>query len=302
MASEAMTAILQMEAGPSLMEPETVDERRAAVTSTLHAPLAEGTSSRHVALGGRPALWIEPDGFAATRRPIVLYLHGGVFEVGSPADYQAFCSKLALRLDAVVVALDYRLAPEYRFPAAVEDCARAYEDLLVQRDPHEIAIIGDSAGGGLTVSCLLAARRNGLPQPACAVAISAWADLTQELDAHERCKATDPFIRTEMLNRAAAQYLDGADPRDPLASPVHARSEELADLAPLLLQAAGNEVLADDSRILAQRIADAGGDVTLDLCPQAFHAWLMAGEDLPESREALEQLGLFFRANVGSER
>jgi len=155
--------------------------------------------------------------------------------------------------------------------------------------------MGDSAGGGLVLSCLIAAKREGLPQPASAVALSAWADLTLAADSHRRCAETDPFIRTAMLQRAAQHYLAGRDAMDPLASPARAAADDLTGLAPVLLQAAANEVLADDSALVAERIAAAGGDVTLDLCPEAFHVWQLAGAGVPESEEALGSLTRFIR-------
>jgi epsilon-lactone hydrolase len=242
------------------------------------------------------ARWIRPDHADPSDLPTVLYLHGGAFEVGSPGAYQAFCSSLALLLEATVVAPDYRLAPEHPFPAAVDDVVNAYRALLeTGRSESSVALIGDSAGGGLLLSCLIGASRAGLPQPAAAVAISAWADLTLLADSYERCAATDPFISTTMLRRAAAHYLVGTDPREALASPVHAPARDLAGLAPVLLMAAANEVLADDSVTMAERIAAAGGEVALELCPEAFHVWPMAGEGVPEAREALRALSSFIK-------
>jgi acetyl esterase/lipase len=292
--SAEMAAILELGRTLALPDQERVEDRRAATEAALLGPLAPGTTAEGAPVGGRPALWFRTERTGGTDGRIVLYLHGGVFEVGSPRAYQAFCSSLALLLDATVVAPDYRLAPEYPFPAAVEDTVAAYRSLIASgRPPSTVALIGDSAGGGLVLSCLIAARRQGLPQPAAAVALSAWADLTVGGDSHQRCAETDPFIKTSMLRRAAQSYLAGADPKDPLASPAHATADELADLAPVLLQAAANEVLADDSALLAERIAAAGGDVTLELCPAAFHVWPMAGPAVPEAGQALDSLGRF---------
>jgi monoterpene epsilon-lactone hydrolase len=294
MTSEAMTAILATGSSIALPDSDRIEERRATTSAALSGPLTDGTAAEWADLGGRPALWIHPAARAESGRPTLLYLHGGAFEVGSPTDYQAFCSRLASRLDATVVTPDYRLAPEHPFPAAVDDVVGAYRDLLdAGRPASSIALVGDSAGGGLVLSCLIAAHRAGLPQPAAAVGLSTWGDLTLDADAHERCAASDPFITRAMLHRAAHNYLAGTDPRDPLASPVHATPEELADLAPILLHAAANEVLADDSTTMAEHITAAGGDVTIETWPEAFHAWHMAGDGIPESADALDQVLAF---------
>jgi epsilon-lactone hydrolase len=296
MSSPEMTAILELGRAHPRPDEERVEDRRASAEALLRGPLAEGTVASEAMLGGRPALWIHREGTNLATDRVVLYLHGGAFEALSPRDYQSFCSSLAVLLDAAVVVPDYRLAPEHPFPAAVEDVVAAYRGLLDAGHPAQsVALIGDSAGGGLALSCLIDAGRHGLAQPAAAVAISAWADLTLESDAHRRCATTDPFISTQMLRRAAAHYLAGADATDPLASPAHATSEDLGSLAPILLQAAANEVLAHDSVAVAQRIAAAGGDVTLELCPEAFHAWHIAGFGVPESARALESLTRFVR-------
>ena len=294
--STEMAAILQLGSSLGLPDHDRVEDRRVTAEAALLGPLAAGTGAQDAPLGGRPALWIRPDELSATDGQVLLYLHGGAFEVCSPRAYQAFCSSLALRLHTTVVVPDYRLAPEHPFPAAVEDAAAAFRDLLDAGCPaSSIALMGDSAGGGLVLSCLITAKREGLPQPAAAAALSAWADLTLTADSHRRSAATDPFIRRAMLQRAAQHYLAGWDAKDALASPAHASTDQLTGLAPVLLQAAANEVLADDSATVAERIAAAGGDVTLELCPAAFHVWQMAGADVPESEEALGSLTRFLR-------
>jgi monoterpene epsilon-lactone hydrolase len=292
--SEEMKAILSLAESISPVDAERIEDRRANTTAALYGTLSEGTVADARPLGGRPALWIHPLGTNTSEGYIVLYLHGGAFEVGSASDYQAFCSRLAVRLNATVVAIDYRLAPEHAFPAAVEDAVAGYRELIQgDRPPSNVAIVGDSAGGGLVISCLIALRRAQLPQPAAAVAISAWADLTSEPDSRRRCAESDPFISGEMLKRAADQYLGYTDPRNPLASPARAPISELTGLAPVLLQVAGNEVLADDSCSLADSLVKAGGTVSLEVTGEAFHVWHMAGDGVPEARSAMDSLCRF---------
>jgi monoterpene epsilon-lactone hydrolase len=294
--SAEMEAILEYGRTNPRPDHEDVEDRRSDVEATLFGPLADGTSAKQGILGGRPALWIRPDQTDDSDERVVLYLHGGAFEVGSPRAYQAFCSSLALRLQATVVVPDYRLAPEHPFPAAVDDVTAAYRGLIESGFPSSsVAVVGDSAGGGLVLSCLMAAHRQGLDRPASGVGMSPWVDLTLESDAYRNGAMADPFIDVVMVRRAAEHYLAGSDPTNPLASPVCAGPEELAVLPPILLQAAGNELLANDSVLLAERIADAGGDVTLDIYPTAFHVWHLGGDGIPESAQALGTLTTFVR-------
>ena len=295
-ASAEMAAILEFGRNNPRPDHEDIAHRRADVEATLIGPVAHGASVDEITVGTRSAIRISPDQKNPADGPTVLYLHGGAFEVGSARSYQAFCSLLAQLLDATVIVPEYRLAPEHPFPAAIDDVVAAYRGLLdMGHAAPALALVGDSAGGGLVLSCLIAARRVGLPQPAAAVTLSAWTDLSLQTESHGRCAGSDPFITTPMLRRAAQNYLAGADPGDPLASPVAATSEDLAGLAPVLMYAAANEVLADDSAGMAERMSAAGGDVTLELCPEAFHVWHMAGSGVPESEAALQSMARFLR-------
>ncbi len=292
-----MNAILAVADSLSPVVADRIEDRRANTSAVLHGPLSEGTVADQRSLGGRPALWIRPFDHSADEGHVILYLHGGAFEVGSPSDYQAFCSRLALRLEAVVVVLDYRLAPEHTFPSAVDDAVAGYRELIhLGRHSANIGLVGDSAGGGLVMSCLIALRRGHLPQPAAAVAISPWADLTSNPDSRRRCAESDPFLTSELLQRAADQYLGDADPLDPLASPAFATEQDVSGLAPILLQAAGNEILVDDSCALADRIIKTGGSASLEVTGEAFHVWHMAGDAVPEARHAMDSLCQFISA------
>jgi epsilon-lactone hydrolase len=291
-----MTEILQAMMANPLAQPDSVVERRAAVEAYMAGPLLDGTVEQAATLGGLPTAWIAPAGrgIRPGDGPVVLYLHGGAYEIGSIAAYRPFASQLALLLDAAVAVVEYRLAPEHPFPAAVDDAVDAYADLLAHgHAPQTRALMGDSAGGGLVAAALLAIGRQDLPQPAAGVCLSPWTDLTASADAYERCAATDPFVTRASSLRSAASYLGGADPRDPLASPVHAPAEELGALAPLLIHASAAEVLADDASLLAERVQAAGGVAELGLWPDVTHVWHVLGPAVPEARDALATVARF---------
>jgi acetyl esterase/lipase len=199
-----------------------------------------------------------------------------------------------LVLDSTVNVLDYRLAPEHPFPAAVDDAVAAYRDVLEQQGPAErIALIGDSAGGGLVMATLIAARRIRLPQPAAAVALSPWADLRCQSDAYVRCGETDLFLDRAQLFESADLYLAGARATDPVASPALAAAADLQGIAPILVQVGSNEVLSDDARLLAERACAAGVDVELEVWEGLPHVWQAFGPSVPESAQAMRSVAAF---------
>jgi acetyl esterase/lipase len=299
MPSPEMTALLGLVRENPVPRPESVSAWRAAVDAQLAGPLLDGTTEATTSLGGRPAATIRP---ATTPSLTVLYLHGGAYEVGSIAAYRAFASQLALDLDAAVVVLDYRLAPEHPFPAAVEDVVSAYRDLLgTDVDPRSVVLMGDSAGGGLAMAALIALAREHVPSPGAAVCLSPWADLTMTADSYARCATTDPFLDRDTLRRSAQSYLAGADPRHVLASPVLAGAE-LGNLAPILVQAAAGEVLADDAATLASHIDAAGGEVELELWSDMTHVWHLLGPGIPEARDAVQRIVRFVDARCTRSR
>lgn len=296
MLSAEMASLLALVQENPVPRPDSVHQWRAAVDEQLSGPLVEGTTERLMSLGGRPAATIQP--FDSTSERTVLYLHGGAYEVGSISAYRSFASQLALDLDAAVIVLDYRLAPEHPFPAAVDDVVAGYRDLLAAgTDPRHIVVMGDSAGGGLTVAALLAFAREDIAGPVAAVCLSPWADLTMTADSYARCATTDPFLDRDTLGRSAQSYLAGAEPRHALASPIFAGAE-LGGLAPILIQAAAGEVLADDAATLAARIGDAGGQVELELWPDLTHVWHLLGPGIPEARNAVDHVRRFIEAHA----
>jgi epsilon-lactone hydrolase len=272
--------------------------RTFAAFSTAGPPPADVTLTT-TSLAGLPALRIAPDEPGADGT--LLYFHGGAWVFGSPRTAASLTAALVRRVGVAAVSVDYRLAPEHPFPAAVEDGLAAYRALLDDGvAPEDIVIAGDSAGGGLTVVTLLAARDAGLPMPACAVTFSAGLDATRSGESMTTKEQADPLFDRASLEYLGAHYLAGADPRQPYLSPaVHA---DLTGLPPLLLQVGTNEVLLDDSTRLATRAAAAGVDVVLDVTADVPHVFQSLHSALDEAVEALDRAGRFVRGHLGSPR
>jgi epsilon-lactone hydrolase len=221
----------------------------------------------------------------------VLFLHGGGFIIGSSALYRHFTWRLASAARARVLSVDYRLAPENPFPAALEDAVAAYRWLLADgADPLRIAVVGDSAGGGLGLALLLRLRDGGVPLPAAAVALSPWTDLALSGTSLRLNEAADPLIGAEEMRRFVNYYLAGADPCQPYVSPLYGRPE---GLPPTLIQVGSDEVLHDDAVRMAERMGAAGCRVELEIWPQMPHVWHLFAPILPEARRAIERVGGF---------
>jgi epsilon-lactone hydrolase len=248
--------------------------------------------------GGVPALQVEvgpdPPG-------VMLYLHGGGYSRGSARSHLELAARLARAGDCRVLVLDYRLAPEHPFPAAVDDALEAYRWLLDQPGvrPDRLVVAGDSAGGGLAVAVLVAVRGQRLAQPAAVVCLSPWVDLDLDLVALEarQQRVADPLISPDMLVGAAERYLAGAPARHPLASPVHA---DLTGLPPLLIEVGADELLAPDSHRLAEVANQAGVPVELRPAEGLFHVWPVWA-NLPEAHQATDRIGRFVRRAVGGD-
>jgi monoterpene epsilon-lactone hydrolase len=268
-------------------------QARANFEAMLAAiPIPEDVSFEAATLGGVPALWSMTPGAGKYR--VLLYLHGGGYVIGSTQGYRPLFSAVARAAGARGVALEYRLAPEHPFPAAVNDAVAGYRALLKQgMAPGSIAVAGDSAGGGLTVAMLVAARDAGLPMPAAAVAISPWVDLEGTGESLATKLAEDPILTREGLLNSANQYLNGASPRTALASPIYA---DLAGLPPLLIQVGSAEVLLDDANRLAARAGAAGVATQLEIWPRMPHVWHANSFMLSEGRDAITGIGEFLAA------
>jgi monoterpene epsilon-lactone hydrolase len=261
-------------------------------TRTLSVPF--GVRFSQSSLGGVPTEIVRSKSNAQSE-DVVLFLHGGAFMIGSPVSHRSITGRLAKHTGATIFAPDYRLAPEHPFPAALDDAFTSYQALLTQGyAPERIAIAGDSAGGGLVLSLCLRLRDEGLPQPACLVVISPWADLTLSGLAPV---ADDALLRAAWLDQGAAAYLRGHSARDPLASPVLA---DLAGLPPTLIQAASEEILRDDSRRLADTLSVHGVSVIHREFPHMWHDFQLYAGLVPEATQAIDEIAQFIRGNLST--
>jgi epsilon-lactone hydrolase len=247
-------------------------------------------------IGSIPAEWIRPAGAAPDAA--LLYLHGGGYVIGSISTHRSMIAAIGAAAGLPALAIDYRLAPECPFPAAVEDATASYRWLLDQGiAPGRIAIGGDSAGGGLTIATLVAIRDAGLPMPAAGVCLSPWVDMEAIGDSMTGRATRDPMLDRDRVGFFSRAYLGKADCRSPLAAPLYA---DLKGLPPLLIQVGEAEVLYDDSVRITERARAAGVDVTLEAWPDMIHVWQFFAPMLPEGRQAIDDIGAFLSSRVGA--
>jgi acetyl esterase/lipase len=240
---------------------------------------------------GVPSEWVIPAGMGSER--VILYLHGGAYNAGSTRSHRALAANIAYAARARALTIDYRLAPEHPYPAALVDAFSAYRWLLNEGfRPGQIAVTGDSAGGGLTIALLTALHERGYPMPAAAVVLSPWTDLSTSGASWRENANVEYLIHGSKLREAARLYLNDANPQTPLASPVYAN---LKGLPPLLIQVGSEEVLLSDSQRLAKNARLSGVDATLEIWEGMQHVWQFAASFLPEAREAIEGIGKFIR-------
>ena len=244
--------------------------------------------------GGVPAEWVTAPGCDPMRA--VLYLHGGGYVIGSINTHRRLAYDISAASGARVLVIDYRLAPEHPFPAAVEDAETAWRWLLQQGfATSRLAIGGDSAGGGLTLATLVNLRDRKLGLPACAVAISPWVDLEGVGTSITARAAQDPMVQKDGLLWMAGLYLNGKDAKTPLAAPLHA---ELKGLPPILVQVGTAETLLDDATRIAEKLHAAGVDVRLAIWPNMLHVFPLFAPILSEGRDGCLEIGSFIRSKT----
>ena len=256
------------------------------------APPREARFKR-VDADGVPVTWVS--GPSANRDRTILYLHGGGYYAGSLATHQALTANISMEAGAPLLLVEYRLAPEHPFPAALEDATRSYRWLLRQGLPPErIAIAGDSAGGGLAIAAMLELKASGGPLPAAGVCLSPWFDLAMTGESTRTKASVDPTLRSSDMPFVAWCYLRSADPRTPTASPLYG---DLSGLPPILIQAGTNEILLDDARRFAERAGQMGVSVQLEIWEEMFHVWHAYSRVVPEARKAIAAIGGFLRSH-----
>jgi len=254
--------------------------------------LAKDIVVEPVNANGVPCEWVYAPNADANR--FILYIHGGCYISGSPVTVRECCSRLSRSSGARVLSVDYRLAPEHPFPAALDDVVSAYEWLLEQgASAADVIISGESAGGGLTIAALMKIRDDArLPMPAAGVPVSPWIDMTLSFETLTRNVGRD-IASTVPLHLGAKHYVGTGDPRGPYVSPIYG---DLRGLPPLLIQVGGGEVLLDDAIAIAHKARRAGVEVRFEVWPDMIHVWHWFASELDEGREAIEAIGDFAKS------
>ena len=294
---ETLDAILRQSALPP---GSGVKEQRELLRAAISAqPLPADVTVTAAELGGVPTAEITVDGIEP--RHVVLYFHGGVYVMSDAFLAAGLASQIGRRTHAKVISVDYRLAPEHPYPAAVDDALAAYEALLQDGiAASDIAFAGDSAGGGLAVATLVNARDHGLRLPAAAFVMSPYADLTLGGTTMDTKSDVDPLLSRAALQARIPDYTAGQDPALDLISPIFA---DLSGLPPLIIQAGSHEVLLDDAIRLARQAATADVEVTLDITPGVPHVFQAYSPILDEAGAALDRAGQLLSARLaGVER
>jgi epsilon-lactone hydrolase len=295
MSQQQLDSLLQMmKAQPIAQAPTLAQQRAGFEQMAAMFPVDADIKREPVTANGVKSEWVSaPD---ADSGRAILYLHGGGYVIGSINTHRSLAARLSRAAKARVLVIDYRLAPEHPFPAAVDDSVAAYRWMLAQGlKPSRIAVAGDSAGGGLTAATLVAIRDAKLPVPAAGALLSPWVDMEGIGESMTTKDSVDPMVHKEGLLGMAKAYLGGQNPRSPLAAPLYA---DLAGLPPLLIQVGTSETLLDDASRLAERAKKAGVNVTYEPWQNMIHVWHLFAPMLDEGQQAIEKIGAFVRKHA----
>jgi len=292
-AHEAIVAMLQSRPLPAEMpSPDALRSMFEVMASAFPPP--EGVEATPVDADGVAAEWVRMPGSADDR--VVLYLHGGGYVIGSLRTHRSLVARIARDASARCLSVDYRLAPEHPFPAAVDDAVTAYRWLIGQGiAPSRVVVAGDSAGGGLTLAMLLALRDAGDPLPAAAVCLSPWTDLEGTGASATDAAIDDPMVNLDGLRAMGSLYYGSTDPKNPLVAPLHA---DFVGLPPLFVLVGTRELLLDDSLRVAEKARAAGVDVEMEIGEGLIHVWPMFGDHVPEAAASVANIGEFIRRRV----
>ncbi|MCP4373133.1 MAG: alpha/beta hydrolase [Deltaproteobacteria bacterium] len=280
---------------PKFSVGKTVEEHRKAFERASRLILLPfGTNTELVSINGIKAEWVSVGNVSEEK--IILFLHGGTYTFGSINTHRGIAARMSKYSGCKALVLDYRLAPEYPFPAAVEDSTNAFQWLIESGiSPNNIAIVGDSAGGGLSLATMLILRDNGDPLPGAAICFSPWIDLEGKGESNKANIGIDPLISPEWFDYMAAFYVGNNDIKNPQISPIYA---DLKGFPPMLIQAGSDEVILDDSKRLAEQALEVGVEVTLDIWENMWHVWQLSGGLMPEATMALQKAGEFVRKHI----
>ncbi|OAL40442.1 hypothetical protein AYO20_00178 [Fonsecaea nubica] len=277
-------------------KPETTfEEMRAGWESMFHGTIpSTGATSQKVETPDFKGEWITAPEAELDRA--VVYLHGGGYCIGSITSYRDMCERLSKATKSRVLAVDYRLAPEHPFPAALDDAVSAYRWVLSRGiSPQRVAIAGDSAGGNLTLATMFVARESGDPLPACAVPISPWIDLEHKSESMTTMDELEPMCHKAVLDKCADLYLPSGDKTSPLLS---ALNGDLTGLPPLFVPVGGSETLLDDARALALKAKEANVPVELKIYDRQFHVFQIFASRMAEAQSAIDDIGRFVLSHI----
>ncbi|MCJ7695590.1 MAG: alpha/beta hydrolase [Anaerolineaceae bacterium] len=274
----------------SSLHDRTIEEKRAAMeTLAKNGSLPKHTTIDTVEYEGVPCDIYSPNN--APDGKLLLYIHGGAYNVGTLASYRLFVSNFSQECNIKTIMPGYRLAPEYPFPAALEDVMTVYGNLLKQGYQAKNLILGgDSAGGGLCISTLMAARERGLPMPRGCFVLSPWTDLGMTGESYQTFEHKDAMLKRKELTKDAAMYVGNNNLKNPLISPVFG---DLSGLPPLLIQVGSEEMLLDDSKRLADVAHEAGVNVSIEVWNGMFHVWQLMWFFMPEAKQAIQEIVKF---------
>lgn len=289
--SHILSAIIRhLKSRPSLATIDIEQYRNLLEKSALAFKLHPSVKTEPLHVESIEGLWLSPPNHDKNR--LILYIHGGGYIAGSIASHKDLASRIAIAAEARVLIFNYRLAPEHPFPQGLDDVKTVYNWMLGRyHDTCKICLVGDSAGAGLGLSLLSGLLKTRHPLPECAVLISPWIDLECKNSSLLENREKDPMLSQTLLEKSARLYTDKAL-SDPLISPVNA---EFSGICPILIQTGENEILSDDSKILAQKLRQAKATVQLEIWENMFHVWHYFAKYLSEGRQAIDRIGKFIK-------